>query len=196
VDRLKDVLAPGEIGTLMADQEFTWADGIEAVADRDIPFLLRLKSDRRAMPHWRHRRGFAEDASARPVHTQTLKKQLDDQNLLALAARGVDPGEAIDPYRRRWDIETLFAVLKSKGFGLEETGPTTPARHPNPARDCGLGPPMGLARLREGPGRGRSAAPLRSQILSEEPLPLRTGPVAGDPHQCVVYAGRAAPMHM
>ena len=70
------------------------------------------------MPHRRHRRCFAEDASARPVHAQTLEKRLDDQNLLALAARGVDPDEAIDPYRRRWDIETLFAVLKLKGFGL------------------------------------------------------------------------------
>jgi transposase-like protein len=46
VGRLTDVLALGDIGALMADREFTGADWIEALADRDIPFVRRLKSDR------------------------------------------------------------------------------------------------------------------------------------------------------
>jgi hypothetical protein len=31
-------------------------------------------------------------------------------------------------YRQRWDIETLFAALKSRGFGLEATHLTEPDR--------------------------------------------------------------------
>jgi IS4 transposase len=31
-------------------------------------------------------------------------------------------------YRRRWEIETLFAALKSRGLGLEETHLTNPDR--------------------------------------------------------------------
>jgi hypothetical protein len=71
------------------------------------------------------------NASARPVHAQILGKRLGDQTLVALAAQAVDPGEAIDLYRRRWDIETLFAALKSKGFGLEETERAVPDRIPS-----------------------------------------------------------------
>jgi hypothetical protein len=223
VGRLTDVLAPGDICAFIADREVIGADWIEALADRDIPFVLRLKSDRRvarpdgpALPVRMFVRPLsedqsclldgprriggagdasAEDASARPVHAQISGKRLDDQNLLALAARGVDPGEAIALYRQRWDIEILFAALKSKGFGLEETGPAAPNRIRSLLGICGPSLPVGAARRREAPGRRRSAAPLRSRIPSEESLPLRTGPVAGDSPQCVPDAGRAAPMH-
>jgi hypothetical protein len=140
----------------MADREFTGADWIEALADRDISFVLRMKSDRRvglpdgpALPvpmflrplskgQSRHVDGprriggtgdaSSGDASSGPVRAQVLGKRLDDESLLIVAARGVDENEATDLYRRRWEIETLFAALKSKGFGLEETGPAAPNR--------------------------------------------------------------------
>jgi len=35
---------------------------------------------------------------------------------------------ALEEYRRRWEIETLFGCLKSRGFRLEETHVTDPAR--------------------------------------------------------------------
>lgn len=35
---------------------------------------------------------------------------------------------ALEQYRRRWEIETLFGCLKSRGFRLEETHVTDPAR--------------------------------------------------------------------
>jgi hypothetical protein len=63
-----------------------------------------------------------------PLRAQVLGKRLDDESLLIVAARGVDESEAIALYRRRWDIETFFATLKSKSFGLEETGPAAPDR--------------------------------------------------------------------
>jgi hypothetical protein len=125
VGRLTDVLAPGDICAFIADREVIGADWIEALADRDIPFVLRLKSDRRvarpdgpALPVRMFVRPLsedqsclldgprriggagdasAEDASARPVHAQISGKRLDDQNLLALAARGVDPGRSHRP---------------------------------------------------------------------------------------------------
>ncbi|MCS3705879.1 hypothetical protein GGP62_000854 [Salinibacter ruber] len=34
----------------------------------------------------------------------------------------------LDLYRKRWEIETLFAALKSRGFGLEDTHMTEPDR--------------------------------------------------------------------
>ena len=39
-----------------------------------------------------------------------------------------DPEEAIQRYRRRWEIETLFGALKSRGFDLEATHLRAPGR--------------------------------------------------------------------
>jgi hypothetical protein len=47
---------------------------------------------------------------------------------LVLATWKVDPGEATGLYRRRWEIESMFAALKSRGFGLEATNLTDPRR--------------------------------------------------------------------
>jgi hypothetical protein len=51
-----------------------------------------------------------------------------DDCFLILATWGVAPDEATELYRRRWEIETLFAALKSRGFKLEKTHLTAPER--------------------------------------------------------------------
>lgn len=43
------------------------------------------------------------------------------EQFLILATSGIDPEEATRLYRRRWEIETMFAALKSRGFDLEAT---------------------------------------------------------------------------
>jgi len=45
-----------------------------------------------------------------------------------LAVWKAEPSRAMDLYRQRWSIETLFAALKSRGFDLEQTHLTTPGR--------------------------------------------------------------------
>ena len=47
---------------------------------------------------------------------------------LILATWNLDPEGASTLYRRRWEIETLFAALKSRGDDLEETHSTSPDR--------------------------------------------------------------------
>lgn len=39
-----------------------------------------------------------------------------------------DPEQALDDYARRWEIETLFGCLKSRGFNFESTHMTKPER--------------------------------------------------------------------
>ena len=39
-----------------------------------------------------------------------------------------DPDKALIRYAQRWQIETLFSALKSRGFNLEDTHMTTPDR--------------------------------------------------------------------
>ena len=51
-----------------------------------------------------------------------------DDQFLILAAWGVDPSGATALYRRRWEIETMFGALKSRGFDLEKTHLTDPGK--------------------------------------------------------------------
>lgn len=53
--------------------------------------------------------------------------RLPTNELPALACSG-KPRHALACYRQRWTIETLFANLKTKGFNLEDTHITNPAK--------------------------------------------------------------------
>lgn len=69
---------------------------------------------------------------AESVPVQVVGKRLSDGSMLILAAHGLE-GEAViesifEAYRKRWEIETLFAALKSRGFDLEATHLRRPKR--------------------------------------------------------------------
>jgi|SRR5919197_888054 hypothetical protein len=53
--------------------------------------------------------------------------RLESGDYLIVASPQPAP-EAVEDYGRRWEIETLFGCLKSRGFRLEETHVTDPAR--------------------------------------------------------------------
>ncbi|PSQ83297.1 MAG: hypothetical protein BRD40_02110 [Bacteroidetes bacterium QS_1_65_9] len=65
---------------------------------------------------------------AESIGVQVGLKRLEDGSFLILASRGVDADSMFELYRQRWEIETLFAALKSRGFDLEETHLTEPDR--------------------------------------------------------------------
>ena len=69
---------------------------------------------------------------AESVPVEVVGKRLSDGSMLILAAYRLE-GEAgmesiFKTYRKRWEIETLFAALKSRGFDLEATHLTRPER--------------------------------------------------------------------
>ena len=53
--------------------------------------------------------------------------KLDDSSLLVIATQK-SPHKAIEDYAKRWGIETLFGILKSRGFNLEDTHLSDPER--------------------------------------------------------------------
>jgi len=53
-----------------------------------------------------------------------LHKEKDE--FLILIASGVAASRACELYRQRWEIETLFAAMKSRGFDLETTHMSRP----------------------------------------------------------------------
>ena len=52
--------------------------------------------------------------------------RLTDGQLLVVCSD--KEGKGIEAYGERWQIETLFGSLKSKGFNLEDTHMTAPAK--------------------------------------------------------------------
>jgi len=56
----------------------------------------------------------------RRIAPPSSKKDPGNQFLI-LATSRIDPKEATEMYRKRWEIETMFAAFKSRGFDLEAT---------------------------------------------------------------------------
>ncbi|WP_259057834.1 IS4 family transposase [Salinibacter ruber] len=154
-DLLKQFLRlvePDELRALVADREFTGSSFLKELDQREIPFVIRLKKDRRIGPpptdasseEWSLPvKMFARACTpgqtrqlpapkglggAESVECQVTARRLEEDSFLILAGQKVDPGSMLDLYRKRWEIETLFAALKSRGFGLEETHMTGPNR--------------------------------------------------------------------
>ncbi|PSQ72023.1 MAG: IS4/IS5 family transposase [Bacteroidetes bacterium QH_2_64_26] len=147
LDQFLRVVEPDQIRALVADREFTGSDFLEELKERKVPFVIRLKSDRRVGPSsggWSlPARMFARTCGlqqssllggrqvvggAESVEVQVGLKRLEDGSLLILASRRIDADSMFELYRQRWDIETLFAALKSRGFDLEGTHLTEPDR--------------------------------------------------------------------
>jgi Transposase DDE domain len=138
-DRLAEAFPDMRIAALTGDREFIGDRWMSALAERKIPFVLRLRENQ-----YVQREGYAEMTIAtianrlKTGETSILKQpcklgrapdapslrivilRLASDELLALATPA-DPRKALARYRARWRIETLFANLKSKGFDLEAT---------------------------------------------------------------------------
>ncbi len=152
LEQFLQIVDPEHIRALVADREFTGAGFLKGLKKREIPFVIRLRKDRRIGPpsnerssrEWSlparmfartcapeqaaHLNGLKGLGGAESVDSQVVTKRLEDGSFLILAGRQVSPDSMMTLYRKRWEIETLFAALKSRGFGLEETHITRPDR--------------------------------------------------------------------
>ena len=125
-----------DIRYVCADREFASVKWLEFLTREKISYRLRIKAnheltDKRGKPikarkllqtarvgeavicrRWRKLWGIYRVCV-------TGRKRADGE-LLILISNEPSP-EMIEEYRRRWQIETLFGCLKSRGFDLEET---------------------------------------------------------------------------
>jgi hypothetical protein len=145
-DRLAHVFPNMRVEALIGDREFIGGAWMASLKARNIPFVLRLKDNqlirrdgfatrpvsvlaRRLQPGRklivREPCRLADDPEAPSLRIIILR--LKSRELLVLAAN-TKPGAALKRYRARWRIECLFANLKSRGFDLEATHLTNPAK--------------------------------------------------------------------
>ncbi|NOS73697.1 MAG: IS4 family transposase [Methyloglobulus sp.] len=127
---------------VLADREFIGGRWLAWLKEESIPFYLRIKKDAKVP----NRRGKpvqakqlfqflkpgealvlpdAKTMTGEAVYLAGLR--LADGELLVVASDKACPG-AIAIYGKRWQIETLFACLKGRGFNLEETRVTDRTR--------------------------------------------------------------------
>jgi hypothetical protein len=189
LEQLLNVVDASSIEAVLADREFISSCWLYQMEQREIPFCIRLRSDRRigeSRRDLRSRHGCLLAYSARDQSGSwkggaiCSASRETDSSFLVLATRKVDPGEATGLSRRRWEIKSMFAVLTSRGFDLEATNLTDPRRV---ERLIGL---LALAfswtRLVEDRrARQEGPPPVKTHAQRAEPLPLRTGPAAEHP---------------
>jgi hypothetical protein len=146
LNRLQRAFPDLKIAALTGDSEFIGDKWMAYLKDKQIPFVLRLRENqhvvREGYETWtiaaiakRLERGQKMivkgwcrcGAAGQSPAVRLVIMRLKTGELLALAASG-NPRRALAEYRRRWTIETLFGNLKTKGFNLEDTHLTDPAK--------------------------------------------------------------------
>ena len=148
LSRFCAVFGETAIAGLIADREFIGTAWMSSLAERDIPFILRIKdtfhvrlSDER---HCQVRSLFrklgvggrryiredcrlgSRDSLLGPLLKLAATRLVSGE--LLVVATNTDPKVALAHYRRRWEIETLFAATKTRGFNLEDTHIVHPDR--------------------------------------------------------------------
>jgi len=163
-----------EVEALVADREFISTAWLRRLQAENIPFAIRLRSNRRvftgengsengwengsqngsengapkgtSLPVKMYARGLSkgetrilgtrwlQGTSGLSVEVQIVLRRIGARNkplkdqFLVLATSGLDPCRGPRLYKQRWEVETLFAALKSRGFDLEATHVTKPSR--------------------------------------------------------------------
>lgn len=136
-------IGPKRIKAFLADREFIGEEWFRFLKKEKIPFIIRIKQNTLA--------GGIQEGIQVPVmglwNSSNKKKPLVNHQVLIwghFLYLSISQGEnakepiivvssnqfldPIDLYLRRWEIETLFGCLKTRGFGLEETHMTAPER--------------------------------------------------------------------
>ncbi len=142
MERFLALFGRERIAALLADREFVGQAWFTYLQRQQIPFRIRIKHNtlipNRWNKMWRASVLFSSLqpgqhqvlAGRRPVwgcFLHILALRLEDGELLILVTTD-QPQQALADYARRWEIETLFGCLKSRGFRFEDTHLTDPER--------------------------------------------------------------------
>jgi len=143
MERFLAVFGAAKVEALLADREFVGEDWFRWLQKQGIPFHQRLKRNTLVPNGWnRMMRLDTLFGSLKPgdcrhlpgrrpvwgsfVHITALR--LGDGDFLFIASSSAPQADAIGAYADRWQVETLFGCLKSRGFNFEDTHLTDPER--------------------------------------------------------------------
>lgn len=123
----------GSIACLLADREFVGKKWFKFLRKENIPFRIRIKQNFQVagtkgtipvMAIFQHLSVGESLVLPRKrlilgQYLYLIGLRLEDEYLLLVTDQ--KPHTALEDYAKRWNIETLFGILKSRGFRFEET---------------------------------------------------------------------------
>jgi len=137
--RVIDRLGVEKIEMLLADREFIGTEWFRFLIEQKIPFIIRAKKNFVAEIEGRTKISLGclrktlsqKKVYNYPVHLWGFflfvsierKKGAKEQMIVVSNVKTDNPLRA---YRRRWEIETMFGCLKTRGFRMEDTHITDP----------------------------------------------------------------------
>lgn len=140
--RFIDTFGTDCIASLLADREFVGKFWFQWLIDNKIPFHIRIKENSKVVVF----RGKGKTAQqlfndVNPKQEKAYENKVlifgcplriaasrSESGELLIVATNQDPKNAVPIYLRRWEIESLFEALKSRGFHFEDTHITKPER--------------------------------------------------------------------
>jgi len=142
--RYLDLFGVGSIRFLLADREFVGREWMDFLSENNVPFAIRLRGDMRVttdqghelrLDAHLHRRGRGRTLTGwlgagrdRGRHRLSFAAKPLKGGEWLVVATNVKPRAALDAYRKRWAIENLFGDTKTRGFNIEDTRLTDPAK--------------------------------------------------------------------
>jgi len=135
LDQLLAVVQSEDIEVLSADREFASVAFLEKLVGCRVNFAIRLTSDTRitvgnttqAAREWfkaKNLRTF-HNVQVYGVSVNIAGYRLKNGDFLVVITN-LDPEQGLRLYKERWRIESLFGILKSRGFQLELSRLTSP----------------------------------------------------------------------
>jgi hypothetical protein len=131
--RLFKFIGKGRVKAITADREFIGKAWFKWLKDNSIAFYIRIKENASVTINNRCRPIKCIFESLKVGDSKILRKQriIYDNKLYVAGAKLANeylivvnnqkPGNALEMYQLRWEIETLFAALKKRGFNFEDT---------------------------------------------------------------------------
>jgi hypothetical protein len=144
LDRFFKIFPNQEIAFLLGDREFVGGEWFRYLLQHGIPFRIRLKNNFQLtstkgktpiLDLFRHLDVGQTCCLRQPRRLWGCQvflsaKRLEDGSWLLIASNRYSRN-VIEEYAIRWEIETLFAALKTHGFSFEDTHLTKPERLEN-----------------------------------------------------------------
>lgn len=141
--RILQKIGHRRIHAFLADREFIGEDWFRFLKKAKIPFVIRIKKNTMAggirnyyqvpiLELWKNK-GRSKSIVNYPVliwghllYVSIFQAKRAKEPMIVVA--NIEFKDAIALYRRRWEIETLFGCLKTRGFRMEDTHMTAPEK--------------------------------------------------------------------
>ncbi len=141
LDTLLALVKAERIEAIVADREFTGKTWFQGLKQRRLVFVMRVRNNTLIGSKGRARSaqkryGYlnAQEVYVCPKRCLVFGLRLcvavtkSKEGELVVLVCNAAPERAFVRYAQRWEVETLFSALKSRGFNLEDTHVTTPPR--------------------------------------------------------------------